>query len=276
MKKITFLLASVMMIAPAFAAESAIPTDSKEPVEITADGTLEWLRNDKKFIARKNAIAQQGEVSLAAQTLTAYYREAQGTDMEIWKVNADQDVVLKSRESTAYGQQAEYDLDKGIAVMTGNNLKMESPDQTVTAKESFQYWVTDGRLVATGRAKVVRPKPQGGGNDTLEADKISAVLKENSKGERVLHSLEAVGNVVITTPTETIAGAYGIYKADTNKAELTGHVTLKRGPNTLEGEKAEVDLNTNTSRLFGNGTDRGRVRGVFFPGSEKKPESKTP
>jgi lipopolysaccharide export system protein LptA len=270
--KLIFTLFTILTLLSSNAgAQQNIPSSSKEPLEITADGTLEWHRNDKNFIATKNALAKQGEVSIAAATLTAHYREVPGNDMEIWQVTAKDNVVISSRDSKAYGQNAEYDLDKGFAVMTGNNLKMESADQTVTARDRFEYWTADGRLVALGRAKVIRPKV-GGGTDTLEADKVSAVLKEDAKGQRVLHSLEAEGNVVITTPTETVTGAYGIYKADTNKAELTGQVTITRGPNTLEGTKAEVDLNTNTSRMFGSGSPTGRVRGVFYPGSEKKPE----
>ena len=103
-------------------------------------------------------------------------------------------------------------------------------------------------------------------------------MQENEKGEQVLHSLEAIGNVVIITPEEIIRGAYGIFKTKTNKAEITGGVKIKRGPNTLEGERAEVDLNTNISTIFGNkqGTGNettGRVRGVFYPGSEEKPDA---
>ena len=155
--------------------------------------------------------------------------------------------------------------------MTGNNLKMVAPDQTVTAEDKFEYWVADGRINALGNARVVRPKPEGG-NDTLKADKISAVLKENEQGEQVLHSLEAIGNVIITTPTEVITGAYGIFRSETNKAELTGGVKIKRGPNVLEGEKAIVDMTTNVSTIYGQnqatGAGDGRVRAVLYPDSQ--------
>jgi lipopolysaccharide export system protein LptA len=77
--------------------------------------------------------------------------------------------------------------------------------------------------------------------------------------------------VKITTPTEVLTGDYGIYKAETNTAEVKGNVKIVRGPNTLEGDRAQVDLNTNVSSMFG-GEGTGRVKAVFFPGSEKKPE----
>jgi lipopolysaccharide export system protein LptA len=284
-----FLLSPHAALAQQNPGLSTQPGDA--PLEITADETLEWLREKKTFIARTNAIAAQGASSIKAQTLIAEYREGGSKDenkdesastgggMQIWRVSAQKDVVLRSGQSEAFGQDAVYDLDQGLATMTGDNLKMVMPDQTVTARDKFEYWVNDGRMNALGRAKIVRPKP-GGGTDTLEADKVSAVFKDDEQGRRTLYSLEAIGNVLITTPAETITGAYGIYKADTNKAELTGGVKIKRGPNTLEGSRAEVDMNTSTSRIFGAenapaaGTAPGRVKGVFYPGSEKNAKTR--
>jgi lipopolysaccharide export system protein LptA len=268
-------LAAILIAGTAMAQEAGFNTASNnEPLTITADGSLEWMRETKTFIARENAQAAQGTSNVKAQTLIAEYREPEeGGGMQIWRVSAQKDVVLHSAESDAYGDDAVYNLDDGLATMTGDNLKMVTPDQTVTAKDKFEYWVNDGRMNAIGKAKVVRPKPDGT-VDTLEADKVSAIFKDNAKGERELYSLEAIGNVVITTPAETITGAYGIFKADTNKADLTGGVKILRGPNTLQGERAEVDMNTNTSKIFGaegggvEGT--GRVKGVFYPGADKK------
>lgn len=275
-----FIGFALIFAAPAFSQNPGLSTNSKEPLEITADGALEWLRNQNQFIASKNALAKQGDSSVAGERLSAKYREGEdGTNMEIYHVTAQTNVILKSKDTTIYGENAVYNLDDGLAVMTGSNLKMISPDQTVTAKDKFEYWVTDGRVNAIGNAQVVRPKLEGG-YDTLKADKISATLKQNKQGEQVLHSLEAIGNVVIITPTERVTGAYGIYNADTNKANLTGGVKILRGQNTLEGERAEVDLNTNISTIFGGKTNTqgsgGRVRGVFYPGSESSPLPEIP
>lgn len=273
-----FTLILIFALCPGALQAQGLSSTSKDPLEITADGTLEWHRADKNFIATKNASAKQGESSITAGRLSALYREGtNGQNMQIWKVTATGDVILKNRDSTAYGQNAVYNLDEGLATMTGENLKMVSPDQTVTARDKFEYWVTDGRINALGNAQIIRPKI-GGGTDTLKADKISALLKKNANGQQVLHSLEAIGNVVIVTPTETVTGAYGIYKADTNIAELTGGVKILRGPNTLEGERAVVNMNTNISTIHGGVSQTstpgtGRVRAIFYPGSEEKADS---
>jgi lipopolysaccharide export system protein LptA len=270
MNRIFIFAAIALLTAPAMAQTTGLQKTGDAPLEITARDTLEWRRGENLFVAKGEALAKQGDVSIAAETLTANYREDANNKMEIRHMTAQGNVTINSRDNSVYGQQADYDLDKGMAVMTGSNLRAVSPDQVVTARDNFEYWVTDGRLVANGAAKVVRKSPQGK-TDTLEADKIIAVLKNDAKGQKALNSLEAIGNVVITTATETVTGARGLYRADTNTAEMTGGVTIKRGPNILEGDKATVDLNTNTSRMYGSETSGGRVRGVFYPGSEKTP-----
>ena len=261
------VLQSIQTPAPASEKQNdATPDQRGQPLEITADDTLEWKRDEKTFTARGNAVARQGDTSISADSLTAHYTDKKSDGMEISRVEANDNVTITARDSTAQGQKADYDLMKGYAVMTGNNLKMISPDQTVTATEKFEYHVAQGQLKATGKATVIR------GNDTLQADVIAAVMKQGAGGKRVLESMEATGHVVIKTPTETARGDRAIYNAGTDKAELKGNVKIARGPNILEGDRAEVDLTTNTSRLFGNpAIGGGRVRGVFYPGSEKKP-----
>ena len=270
-----FLSLALLMTIPSYAIAQE-PTDNtgeqtaaKPPLEITADGTLEWFRAEQKLIARDNAKASQETSSIEAQTLSADYRDGVDGRFEISNMTAEENVIIRSQNSTAYGDHATYNLDQGIAIMTGDNLRMLSADQTVTARDRFEYHVTKGKLLAIGNAVATRPN-KNGGKDKLNADKMSAIFKENTKGERVLKTLEAKGNVVINTPAEKITGTYGIYNADTNKAQIKGGVTITRGPNILEGSHAEVDLNTNISRLFSDAkTNNGRVKAVFYPGSDE-------
>ena len=53
-------------------------------------------------------------------------------------------------------------------------------------------------------------------------------------------------------------------------AEMHGNVVITRGPNKLEGDKAQVNLKTNMSKIFGNAKNNKRVKGVFFPSSRKQ------
>lgn len=236
----------------------------QQPLTITAQQTLEWHRDKKQYIARGQAVAAQGDVTIAAETLTADYREGAQRGMEIYRLTVEDDVEISAQGNVATGQKAVYEVDSGRAVMTGENLRLSSPDQIVTARDRFEYDVTAGRLSAQGHAVVTR------GQDKLSADQVAAIFTEDAvTKKRVLKELTADGNVVITTPTEIIRGQNGVYDAARNIALLRGNVRIERGPNILEGAQAEVDLNTNISRMIGGGEggQSGRVRGVFFPGS---------
>lgn len=242
---------------------AATNPNSDAPLEITADETLEWHRNDLQFIARGNVQTSQGDVTITSGTQTADYRETKQSSFDIYRLIADGNVRIISGGNTASGDRATYNVDQGLAVMTGNNLMLTSPERTLTAKDQFEYYVTDGRLIAKGNAVVIQ------GQDRIRADEIGALLKDKTiSGKREIDKLTADGHVVITTATETLKGQSGIYDADTNTARITGNVTITRGPNTLSGAEAEVNLNTNVSKMMSGSGKNSRVSGRFYPGSE--------
>ena len=268
------IIALLMISASSFAQQPdstqgaiGLNPDRDQPLEITADHTLEWQRDNQQFIAEGNVIAKQGDVTIFADILTADYRDTGAQAFEIYRLTADGNVRIVSQGNTATGQKSVYDVDRGVAIMTGDNLLLSSPDQSVRARDSFEYWVTEGKLKAIGQAHVERLE------DTLDAQEITAVFMEDPQGRRQLKSLSADGGVRITTPTEILTGSRGFYQAHSNVAEIIGNVKITRGPNVLEGERAEVNLATNVSKMIGNatyGNGQGkRVRGIFYPNSEK-------
>ena len=267
-----FLFLCALMLGSASFAQ----TNNEQPIEITASKSVEWLRNQNQYVARENVIVTQGNMQIFADLLTADYREGATSSTEIWQITAEGNVRIKDDKNTAYGDKGVYDVTGGVAVLTGSDLKLVSPDQTVTAKDRMEYHSNERMAKAIGNAKVVRAK------DTLNASTITAYFKDsaatpaiatqpagNPVGGGSLDRLEAEGNVVITTPTEVLRGSKAVYRADSNTAEMTGKVKIERGENVMEGERAEVNLTTNVSKMFGSSKEGGRVRGVFFPGSEK-------
>ncbi len=243
--------------------------DSNKPLKITADDSLEWHRNERYFKAKKNVRASQGQTTLFSDILTAKYRDNKGGGMSIYIIQADGNVEIISPQSKAYGDKAIYNVDKAYAIMTGGNLRLISDDQNVTARDKFKYWINDQKLEAIGKAKAVRL------GDTLEADKIIALFTKDKQGKQALKTLEAIGNVVITTPDEILTGDKAIYKTSTDIAQLIGNVKITRGPNIVNGEKAQVNLKTNISKIFGSNKESGRVRAIFHPNSETKPKNKS-
>lgn len=101
-------------------------------------------------------------------------------------------------------------------------------------------------------------------------------------GTQAVSRIEVHGNVFMSSPTETARGKKGVYDVDANHLTLMGDVVLTRGENVVKGETLKYDLTSGKSQIVGTGDTaggsadnaeggkKGRVRGLFVPGSEKK------
>jgi lipopolysaccharide export system protein LptA len=139
---------------------------------------------------------------------------------------------------------------------------LKTKTDTITARDKITYDTKKNELVAHGNAKAVR------GQDTITADRLIARFENDpATGETKMREMEGVGHVVITTATDTMRGEHGTYNARTNKARMTGGVRIDRGLSNISGASGEVDLNTNTSKIFSDDGAKPdeRVRGVFYP-----------
>lgn len=298
MKKTT-LLALLFVLsssAASFAADIAA-TNNDAPVEIFADKTLEWDRAKKTYTARGNAVARQGNMQVKSSTLTAHYADGGnnaastgGMGAEITKLTADGGVEISSPPYTAQGDVAVYDITTGIATLTGDDLKILTPTENLTAQQRIEFDTSKNRLSAIGDATAVR------GTDSLKSDKLDAFFTEGADGKIALQRITADSAVTIKTAKETVTGDSGVYNAAAGTATLRGRVRILQGENWLEGTRAEVDLKTGVSKLFADGkpipartslivdgvertpvapVGDGRVRGVFYP-KKKTPDASAP
>ncbi len=134
---------------PAQAQEAAAP-----PIEIVADGALEWLREEQLYVARGNALATRGSLSVGADRLTASTREGADGQLVITRLGAEGDVRLSDPPLSARGGQGVYDLDEGVAVLSGTGLAMSTAEGELTARDSIEYFEREALLVARGEVRV--------------------------------------------------------------------------------------------------------------------------
>lgn len=233
------------------------------PIAVDADQAIEWHQEQKAYVARGNAVAKRGDVTIEGDTLVAYYRDMPSGGTEIFRLAADGKVHIFSPEQNVYGDRAVYDVDKQVAVVTGSDLRLVTPTDVVTARDSLEYWEAQKLAVARGDAVAVREA------NRVRADVLVGLFAEGADGALEMTRIDAQGNVVITTPTDVARGREGVYNLKTNIATLTGDVRLTRGDNHLNGQTAEVNMNTGVSRLLSTGNRTGeRVRGLFVPGQQ--------
>jgi lipopolysaccharide export system protein LptA len=267
------------------------------PIEISADSGIEWQQDTQVYIARGNAMAKRGATEVHADTLTAHYRPSKGKggETEIYRLDADGHVMIKGERQTVVGDQAVYDVDQQIGVVTGKALKMTTATDVVTARDSLEWYdqrqiaVARGDALAVREAKRIRadvltahltkdkPKPNEGQPDAKPAKAAPAAanakgsatadpLAANDESSRISR-VDAQGNVLVSTATDVGRGDFGVYNADTGIVTLLGNVTVTRGPNAIRGQYAVVDLNNNISRMMtipaAPGTPAPRVEGLF-------------
>jgi lipopolysaccharide export system protein LptA len=243
-------------------------------LEVTSDRDLEWLQQDKAYVARGNAVAKRGTVTLMGDTLIAYYRPIAGAaaqpkpaasssqtgfdsgTTEIWRVVAEGHVHIISEDKDAWGDRAEYDKDKSVVVLTGTALKATTLEDTVTARDSLEYWQDKDMAVARGNAKVVKVN-----GNTLEGDVIAGHFVKDAHGTTALKTIESRGNVVVTTTSDVVHGDEGVYDLDAKRSVLFGNVRATHASSTIEGASAEVNMDTGISQVFPGAGQR--VHGVF-------------
>jgi lipopolysaccharide export system protein LptA len=278
------------------------------PIEVSADHGIEWQQDAQVYIARGNAVAKRGTTEVHADTLTAHYRPikatgdkgtratgdkatGEGGETEIYRLDADGHVTIKGERQTVVGDQAVYDVDQQIGIVTGKALKMTTATDVVTARDSLEWYdqkqiaVARGDAVAVRDMKVIRadvltahmtkdkPPPAAGKPDkaaptAAQAKPRNAAMPLGADDESSrISRVDAQGHVLVSTQTDVGRGDYGVYNADSGIATLLGNVTVTRGPNTVRGEYAVMDLNNNVSRMMAAPTTPGaaatRVEGLF-------------
>jgi lipopolysaccharide export system protein LptA len=262
------------------------------PIDITADSGIEWQQQAQVYVARGNAVATRGTSEVHADTLTAHYRPSKSKTAEggneVYRLDADGHVVIKGPTQTVVGDQAIYDVDRQLAVITGKALKMTTPTDVVTARDSLEWYDDKQIAVARGDAIAVRAdrhiradvltahmiknppgtpptaKPRTSPTAKPAAAAVAPAKPQTAAGKpgaaagplgdggesSRISRVDAQGNVMVWNATDVGRGDYGVYNADTGIVTLLGNVTITRAQNVIKGQYAVVDLNRNISRMM--------------------------
>ncbi|OWJ65917.1 LptA/OstA family protein [Inquilinus limosus] len=233
-----------------------------EPSEIQADDALEWHQNEKTYIARGNAVYKRGDLTVKADLLTAYYRELPDKSTEIFRATAEGNVLItRGDDTTVTGGKGVYELDAQTFTLTGGNLRFVSKDDVITATDSMVYRQAEDVAIARGNATATRAKEQ----KSLRADTLTGHFAPDDKGQKALSTVDADGNVRLTTATDVVTGQTGHYDVKTQFATITDNVHLTRGGNQLNGDYAEVDMASGVSKLLTKPGQGGRARALLVP-----------
>lgn len=171
-------------------------------------------------------------------------------------------ILLLTASFPAFAQDMKLDSRQPIEI-TADSLEVAQKEQNATFI---------GNVVAV----------QGDMKLTSDRMKVFYRSGEQAQGEaQAISRIEVEGNVFMTNDSETARSKSGLYDVDADKLFLKGDVVLTRGENVVKGAVLEYDLVTGKSRIVGAGATvqgsdgtpeggrKGRVRGLFVPGSDQ-------
>ncbi|WP_420568909.1 lipopolysaccharide transport periplasmic protein LptA [Thalassovita sp.] len=139
-----------LLASPALANDVAFGSardTADQPVQVSAD-SLSVNQEDGQATFQGNVAISQGEMLLSAQTVLVTYNE-DGEGIE--SLLASGGVTLVNGPVAAEAQQADYNIDKAIVVLTGNVLLTQG--QNVISGEKVTINLDSGTAQIGGRVR---------------------------------------------------------------------------------------------------------------------------
>jgi lipopolysaccharide export system protein LptA len=183
---VAVVLTALWAIPAPIARAQGIDLTQGGPIQITAQDGIDWRQAEQVVIAKGDAKAVRGNVTVTADRLLAWYRKKGATEAaqpvttgltgatdtegnEVYRMRAEGHVHIFTPTDQAWGDQATYDLDQAVLVMTGHDLKLTTPNDTLTSRDTLEYWSDKHMAVARGNAVVVTNDARRISADTLVA-----------------------------------------------------------------------------------------------------------
>ena len=250
------------------------------------------------MVASGDARAVRDDVTVLADRQTAFYRkkgcaaapasaggkpdaDLAGGNNEVYRLEAEGNVRIFTPTDQAVCDHAIYDIDTAVLVMTGRGLKLTTPQQVMTARDSMEYWSQKHMAVGRGVAVVVTsdgrrlaadtivgytdPGAAPGAKPTPAAAAARPADPVASSGK--LQRIDAFGNVEVRTIADIARGDRGVYVSESGMARLVGHVRITHDDNQINGPAANIDMKTGIAHLVGSGGGE-RVSGLLVPNSK--------
>ena len=146
---------AVLTLASAAAAQEtrvsfgALQADPSLPVEVTAE-TLDVDQQTGEAVFAGDVLISQGDMRLSAPRVTVVYN---AETRAVASMEAVGGVTLVSGPDAAEAERAEYTIDSGVIVMTGNVLLTQGPSALTSDKMTVNLITGSAQMV--GRVSTI-------------------------------------------------------------------------------------------------------------------------
>lgn len=252
--------------------------DNKDdsPIIIEAENSVVCDETANKCVATGNASANKGTNTVYGDVLTVFFKE--GKEREIIALTADGHVRMETPQDKAFGDHAHYDVALDRVLLTGGNLKILTPKESLTARDSIEYWHSNNKGIARGQATAIFPEKE----ELIQADTLVAYFNpssertEENKEKKSIEKVEAEGHMLASSPKSVVTGDRGVYSAKDHLVEVFNNVKVMQGENVIEGGYARHNLETNVAEMFtdpphvSQSGPKKRLSGIIIPKEAKK------
>ncbi len=262
------LAAALFALAvPAASHAQDIDMSKGGPIDVTSRDGMEWRQDDMMVIARGDARAVRGNVTVTADTLIARYRKKAvppGTTAptkvsapapglpgnsdtganEIYRLEAIGNVKIFTATDLAVGDKAIYDIDQAVLLMTGNGMSVTTPNQVMTARDTMEYWSQKHMAVGRGLAQVVTSDGRRINGDVL----VAYTQPDQPPATR---GQPAPAKPVVQTPTSGKTGDPLLSSGKLQRVEGFGHVQVRTATEIITGDRGVYVSDTGIARIAG-------------------------
>jgi len=161
---IAALTAALLVISPASAqtfsdAFAGFGSNSAEPIQIEASELqVEDKSNSATFTG--DVVVSQGDTQLKTQRLRVFYDGQAGGNVQqqISRLEAQGRVFISAKDQTATGDQASFDMNRQVMVMTGREVVLSQGPNVVVGNKltvNLKTGKADLEAPSSGRVKVL-------------------------------------------------------------------------------------------------------------------------
>jgi lipopolysaccharide export system protein LptA len=124
---------------------------------VTARDSLEYWEDTKIAVARGNAVGISGDRHVEGDVLTAQFRDMPNGKSQMHTLTAEGHVVIITPNDVSRGERAVYDVNRNIAILTGN-VRITRNDGTQLTGDvgEVDFATNQSRLLNEGKGTRVR------------------------------------------------------------------------------------------------------------------------
>ncbi len=247
-------------------------TSKSSDIEIYAEKVIECHTKEDVCIAKGNAWARKGNVTIYGDQLKIFFEKKDGKKL-MSRLEALGNAQLKDPSGVVKAHQITYVMEGQKLSSSQGEASIQTAQFTLTAKKGISYSHETQQGYAEGDVTLIQ------GSYVLRAQSLLTCFDSQSpsrfsdsgKPALALKWAKATGRVFLRHEDQFVLADQALYHATHQKAYLYGNVSILQGKHMAQGQRGFFDFSTKRATLT---KPHGKVRFLIFPKELKSLDTK--